>query len=184
VGSITPIGPALAATLVALVLIAAITDWRSRLIPNWLTVAALASALAIHIATGSWGGLRTSLSGFLVGFVVYLPFLLLRGMGAGDLKLMAAIGSIVGPTNCILVFVLTSLAGGVIAIAVLLSRGRLAETLSNTAWILSELAHGRKPHEQRPELALGSPKAVPLPYAIPIALGALGYLVASGSLSR
>src|SRR5437016_2915049 len=116
-------------------------DWWTLKIPNWLTVSAVLAALAIHLATASWAGLRTPVLGFLVGFVLYLPFLLLLGMGEGDLKLMAAVGSIVGPLNCIFIFVIAGLVGGLMALYI--SRGRLAETLANTAWILKELSQGR-----------------------------------------
>lgn len=179
---ITPVSRPLAILLVVLVVTAAVIDWRRRQIPNWLTVPALGVAVVLHAGGESWAGLGKALGGFGVGFAVFLPLLLLKGMGAGDVKLMAVVGTIVGAANCVVVFVFTALAGGLLAVGLQLSRGQLGATLGNAVFILAELARGRRPDENRPELALGGVKAVALPYAIPIAVGAMGWLGISGSV--
>src|SRR3954451_21267446 len=95
--------------LLPLILGAAVFDARYRRIPNWLTVTGVLIGLGVNTfmrggppteaIRGSWQGLLFSLAGLLVGFSIYLGLHLLRAMGAGDVKLMAAVGSIVGWQN-------------------------------------------------------------------------------------
>jgi len=80
----------------ALTLSAALLDWRSRLIPNWLTVPGLLSGIALHAVLEGWHGVRFSLVGTVVALIVLLPLVLLRALGAGDWKLMGAVGAFLG----------------------------------------------------------------------------------------
>src|SRR5690242_11677682 len=83
--------------LIALVLGAAIYDVRYRRIPNWLTVMGVAVGLLLNsFLYPGWPGLRLGLLGLAVAFGVYFVLYALRAMGAGDVKLMAAIGAMVG----------------------------------------------------------------------------------------
>src|SRR3954468_19461743 len=100
-------------SVAALVLTAAAIDFRSRRIPNWLTIAGVCAGLLLHGVTAGWSGIGTSLGGMLLGFGVYLILYCLRAMGAGDVKLMAAVGAIIGPQQWVAVFVATAIAGGV-----------------------------------------------------------------------
>ena len=85
--------------------IAVFTDLKSRRIPNWLTVSALAGALVFHLATGGLPGLISSFCGFLTGFGVLLALFLIGGGGGGNVKLMGAVGAWIGAWPTILVFV-------------------------------------------------------------------------------
>jgi prepilin peptidase CpaA len=76
--------PAILLGAVLLALIAGWTDFRSRRIPNWLTVPALLIGLAANAAFSGWSGLKASLLGAGLGLVLLLPFVLLRSLGAGD----------------------------------------------------------------------------------------------------
>src|SRR5438309_1099284 len=94
-----------------LALIAGWTDWRTRRIPNWLTVAGALIGLFANAARG-WQGVVYSLEGLGLGLVLLFPLVLVRGIGAGDWKLVGAIGAFLGPRNLLLV-----LAGAVLIAA-------------------------------------------------------------------
>lgn len=173
----TRLGLPPAVALALLVIVAAGWDLAARRIPNPLVLAGALAGVVLHVGHNGWAGLATSLLGLLVGFAVFLPLFLLRGMGGGDVKLMAAIGALAGPQNCLLIFVLTALIGGVLAVALLLWKGGLAAALGNCAFIIKELACGRLPHARRPQLTIDSDQAVSLPYAVPMALGSLAFLL-------
>jgi prepilin peptidase CpaA len=164
--------------LVATVVVAAIYDIRYRRIPNWLVLAALLLGIGLNVFLYSSAGLKTSLLGFGLAFAIYLPLYFLRGMGAGDVKLMGAIGAIAGPANWFGIFIGSSLIGGAVAVVLLLARGKLRNSLANISFLLFELAHFRPPYA-REELDLSSPKSMKLPHGVMIACGVLTFLGAS-----
>ncbi|NDJ13767.1 MAG: pilus assembly protein CpaA [Acidobacteriia bacterium] len=139
--------------LTLLVLIAAGYDIRFRRIPNWLVLAGLVVGL-------------TS-----TGFALYFPLYLLRARGAGDVKLLAAAGSIAGPGDCLWLFLLTAILGGLVALILILLKGRAQKTLFNVAWILRDLIRLRAPWKSSEELDVNSPKALRLPHGVLIAVG-------------
>lgn len=79
--------------LLIILLVGAFLDLRSKRLPNWLTGSALLSGIILHTLFLGWGGLGSALGGAAVGFLCLIPFYLTGGMGAGDVKFMAAIGS-------------------------------------------------------------------------------------------
>ena len=178
----TPLPFPLPAVLATLVVLAAVLDFRSRTVPNWLTVSGAVAGVALHVWLNGWGGLRFSLLGLGLGFLIFLPLFALRGMGGGDVKLMAAVGAMAGVSNTFVIFILTAVLGGVLAVGMLLWKGGLGRTLRNVGYILSQLVRGKAPHQERPELDIDQSSSLKLPYAIPIALGTLLYLV--GTLPR
>jgi prepilin peptidase CpaA len=153
---------------------ACVTDLRSRRIPNVLTFGASVVAVLFGAVSGGLTGLGWSLAGWAVGCALFLPWFLLGGMGAGDVKLMAALGSWAGPSTVIWMALYGAVAGGVFAIAVSLARGYLSELFRNIWGLLMfwRIA-GVQPH---PELTLGTGKGPRLPYALPITAGALAVL--------
>src|SRR3954467_10040203 len=122
---------------------AAIFDIRSRTIPNWLVVAGLVSGFVLNAMLAGLAGLGDSLLGFGLALLIYVPLFVLRAMGGGDVKLMAALGSLSGPHNWLVLFVFASLAGGIFAIMVVLWRRAARNTLVNTMHIVRELAQRR-----------------------------------------
>lgn len=162
--------------LAVLAVTAGLYDLRYRQIPNWLVLAGLAGGLAGNVVEQGLGGLWTSLTGFGLALLIYVPLYLLRGAGGGDLKLMSAIGAMVGAQEWLLIFVLSALFGGLAALLLLLARGKLVRAIKNIFFILNELAHFRPPHASRPELDISHPEALTLPHAAVIALGCLAYL--------
>jgi prepilin peptidase CpaA len=150
---------------------ACITDWRSRRIPNVLTFGAAIAAFVVFAVTGGLKGLSWSVAGWLVGCLLFLPWFLLRGMGGGDVKLLAALGAWLGPAHIVWVALYAAVAGGVLAVAVALYRGYLRAMVRNVWNLLMfwRLA-GIQPH---PELTLASAASPRLPYAFPIMAGAV-----------
>ncbi|MCC6344917.1 MAG: prepilin peptidase [Bryobacterales bacterium] len=163
-------------TLALLVLLAAAADIRTRRIPNPLTATGAIAGFILNTALHGIPGARSSLLGLALGAALFLPLFLLRGRGGGDLKLMAAAGAIAGPSNTLLIFVLTAITGAILALVLLLSKGSLSTVLRNCALILHELAHLRPPYQRHPELALENSTTPKLPYAIPIAIGTILFL--------
>ena len=106
-------------------------DWRIRKIPNWLTVPALLGGLFLSAALGRWPWTKSSLEGVGVGLGVLLPFVLMRGLGAGDWKLMGALGAFLGPRWTIVVLMGTVLIAGAMSIVEVIRQGKVRETLSN-----------------------------------------------------
>src|ERR1700722_10475408 len=121
--------------LVLMVTIAAVYDIRFRRIPNWLVLTGLVLGLGLNTFLLRWSGARASLLGIGLAFLIYFPLYLLRGMGAGDVKLMAAIGAIVGAANWFGIFIVSALLGGIAAILLLLSRGKLLNSLWNVGYL-------------------------------------------------
>ena len=170
--------------LIGLVSIGAVYDLRWRRIPNWLTLAGLILALALNTFLFEWQGLKISLLGLGLAFGIYFPLYLLRAMGAGDVKLMMAVGALVGWAAWLVIFILTGIAGGLIAIVVLLWRGRLKKTLWNVSFLVQRLLKLETPYTANEELDVRSGKGLRLPHAASIAVGSgvfllIGYFTAS-----
>jgi prepilin peptidase CpaA len=166
----------------ALVAAAAVTDMLSRRIPNWLTLSGVLGGLLLHTATGGFGGFKLSAGGMLLGFGSYLVLYSLRAMGAGDVKLMAAVGAILGPSNWVSVFVATALAGGILAMVLIVVKGRTRETLWNVWYIANELLHFRAPHKRRSDMDVRDPNALNMPHGVAIAAGTAIWML-SGSIA-
>ena len=158
----------LVGTLLAL---ACIADLRTRRIPNVLTFSAAGAAVLFHLLSGGWNAAGWSVAGYGVGVLLFFPLFALRGMGGGDVKLLAAVGAWLGPGQVAMVALMTSIAGGVIALIVALGYGYLRTALTNL-WLL--LAHWRsggiRPLET---VSLTGAKGPRLAYAFPIAIGTL-----------
>ncbi|MBV9503683.1 MAG: prepilin peptidase [Acidobacteriia bacterium] len=157
----------------ALVVTAAVSDFRRRRIPNWLTLGGIVGGLLLGARTGGWAGMERSLGGMLLGFAAYFALYCLHAMGAGDVKLMAAVGAVLGPANWVAVLLATAIAGGVLAAALMIAKGRVRETLWNTGYILSELAHFRPPYKRRSHLDVRHPGSLNMPHGIAIAAGTI-----------
>jgi prepilin peptidase CpaA len=144
-------------------------DVRSRRIPNFITLPGILLGLCLHLVLGGWAqlGLAT-LAGLICG-VLFLIFWLAGGMGAGDVKLITAVGAIAGMPLVPWLLILTALAGGVMALGLALWRGRLRETTRNVGAIaLHHRFEGLTPH---PQLNLANARTLRLPYALAITAG-------------
>jgi prepilin peptidase CpaA len=116
---------------------AAVIDLRTRRIPNLLTASLAAAGIGIAAAGLGRIGLGASILGCLLGLAFMLPGHIFGATGAGDVKLLAAAGALLGPTDTVLAFLNTAIAGGALALAVALYRRRLHHTLGATARLVA-----------------------------------------------
>jgi prepilin peptidase CpaA len=151
--------------------VASIHDIRERRIPNVLSGPAIVAGLTIHAALGGWSGLGDSALAGLVAGAVSLVFWIVGGMGAGDVKLMAAVGCLTGFFPLSMILISTAVTGGLFAVALSLYHGRLRETLGNVAVLMEH--HRRRGLEQHPDLNIKGPRTISMPFALPIAAGCL-----------
>jgi prepilin peptidase CpaA len=169
--------PGIAILLLPLVVGASAYDVTFRRIPNWLTTLGVLLGIAMNaFLYQGWPGLRTSFMGLAVGFGAYFLLYSLRAMGAGDVKLMAAIGAMVGWQDWFGIFMVTAIVGGFASMALIAMRGRVKKTLWNVGFMLSEMKSGRAAYLSNEELDVRSAKAVGLPHGAVIAAGTLVYL--------
>ena len=151
--------------------IGAVTDLRTRRIPNLLTGPAMLIGLTLHLAIGGWKECATSLIALLVCGAVFLVFNLAGGMGAGDVKFIAAEACLLGLPNAGTLLLCTALSGGVLALGLALKSGKLRQTLQNVLVLTRHhREHGVVPH---PELNVLNSNTLRLPYALAIAAGCL-----------
>ena len=162
----------------AVILIGAITDLRTRKIPNWLTLGSVPVGLVLGFVFGGVGGLAVSFMAMLLALVIYFPLYALRAMGAGDAKLMAAVATFIGPLMWLHLFFAASLIGGLVAILFTAAKGQFRNTLSKSVQILRHLAYFRAPFASDPSIDIRSPKSMSLPHGAVIAFGWLILFVA------
>jgi prepilin peptidase CpaA len=155
----------------AVAITAAITDVQQRRIPNWLTYSAMAAGALLRSYFFGWHGLLTALGACLLVGGIVMVFYAVRAMGAGDLKLLAALGSIVGPHYAINILLATGIAGGGLALMYAVYHGRLRTTLTNVGSVFR--FHAWAGLQAHPELNLDNPAAIRLPYGLAIAAGTL-----------
>ena len=131
-------------SLLGLLLIASLTDLRSGLIPNIVTFTGIIGAMVLHTAINGSAGLQFWLMGIILGFMLLGPLYAMGGIGAGDVKLLMAVGGLVGPVNLMKIFVVASLVGGLWALALALRSWGLQQTVRRTwIWMKIWLGTGR-----------------------------------------
>lgn len=157
---------------VALALSAGITDWRWRRIPNWLTVPGLLVGLTVNALAAGWPGLKASLLGAGLGLLLLLPFVFLRSLGAGDWKLAGAVGAFVGPGVLADLLMASVLVAGIMAVALVIYKRRLVQTLRNIGHLLASLLTFHMPGA---EVSLDNPESLKVPYGVALALTVVLY---------
>jgi len=157
---------------VLLSVVAGWTDLRSRRIPNWLTVSGLVIGIAANTAVGGWGGLKTSLLGAAVGLALLLPFVLLRSLGAGDWKLAGSLGAFAGPGILVDLLLGSVFVAGVMAVALVIYKGRVRQTIRNIGHILISLVTFQLPGSR---VSLDNPDSLKVPYGVALAFTVVLY---------
>ena len=158
-----PITP-VQAVVIAAATTAAVIDLRTRRVPNVLTASTAVVGLGLAMSGMSPVGVVASAAGCLVGFGLMLPGFLIGATGGGDVKLLAAIGTLLGPAATLRAFVATAIAGGLIAIFIALRRGGFMSMIAGTSALVfsggSNLAELREAHDHRfayaPAIAIGA----------------------------
>jgi prepilin peptidase CpaA len=116
--------------------IGALIDLRTRRVPNWLTLSVVACGITLALTNMSRLSPAGALGGFAVGLLLMLPGHLIGATGAGDVKLFAAVGTLLGAKLIGIAFVYTAIAGGALAVLIAIKRSRLRETLEGTATLV------------------------------------------------
>lgn len=155
--------------IIILAVTAGFTDYRYRKVYNWLTFPIMIIGLLLNSSALGWSGLLSSLLGLLAGGLVFYPIYHIGGMGAGDIKLMAAGGAVMGWWFAVNAALYTALAGGLMVVVVLLINGRFWSTVKRIGTMIKnvrlnvsvDLSH----HDQEA-----------FPYALAIATGMLAAL--------
>ena len=151
----------------------AVIDLRVRRVPNALTMTVAMAGVALAATGLGRLGVSAAILGWCAGLALMLPGYLLGGTGAGDVKLMAAVGALLGAEGVLWAFLYTTIAGGVIALLVATLRGRLRATVDETMWLV--LSRGAN------AAAIEDPKVNNrFPYAPAIAIGAVAAAVIGG----
>ena len=145
-------------------------DARTRRIPNYLTLGATLAGLGFQLGSHGWPGLGQGLLGFCVGFVLLIGFYLKGGMGAGDVKALAALGAWLGPLPTLYLFIYMGLSGVPLIVIFLWRRGKLrAKAREWRTLLVNRLLLRSQPSS--PALAPTPAKSEGLPYAVALALG-------------
>ncbi len=146
--------------LILTVSIAGYSDYRWRRIPNIVTLPSIAAGILVHLILGGWNGLYFSLSGLILGAGLFVIFYIFGGIGAGDVKLMGAIGSLLGAYQVLVVFVMAGLVGGVMSIHKIVANRSIRRAGSRLASL-----NIRK--------GIFDPATDTIPYGVAIAIGTL-----------
>jgi prepilin peptidase CpaA len=155
----------------ALTTVAAVMDWRTGRIPNWLTVPGFVSAITVHTVLGGWHGLLFALEGAgLALFLLLLP-VKIRVLGAGDWKLMGAVGAFLGPVLWLFVLFGSIFVTGFMAVAQMYRTRRVVETFRNMLILLRGFfLFGLQPN---PQVSLDNPRSLKLPFGVAVATATL-----------
>jgi prepilin peptidase CpaA len=161
------------AVLVPGILLASWIDYSQRRVPNWLNLALIVAGFAVQVFYSGAAGLTTGALGLLTGFGLLIVPWLMHGMGAGDVKLMAAIGVWLGPKLTFYSFALGAVIGGLAAVVMIVSTGRLQMACANMSLILAKCTNPQSIFSE-----FGSAKSFGvtsqlLPYGVPLTAGTL-----------
>jgi len=114
----------------------ALVDLWSRRVPNKLTLAVAVLGVTLAVLGLSGLSLMAALGGLVVGLLLMLPGHVIGATGAGDVKLLAAIGTLLGPSGILVAFLYSAIAGGVLALIVAVRRRVLRESVERTATLV------------------------------------------------
>ena len=146
-------------------------DWRTRRIPNWLTVSGALAGITIHSWTAGWHGAFIALEGMGLGLIILLPLVLLKALGAGDWKLMGGVGAILGPWMFLFVLAASVFVSGLMAVAMMIWTKRVKSTLRNLVVLVRGFfSFGLRVN---PEISLDNPTLLKLPFGVATTIGTL-----------
>ena len=166
--------------LILLLLIAAVSDVRTGRIPNWLVFGGAFYAITYISFNPVYRhdvGIVFALSGFLIGLIALLPAYFFRIMGAGDVKLMAMVGSFLGTNDAVGAVLASLIAGGVLALAFAAYSGTVVAMIRNVAMMFRGTMLTFTTGLGGGLTIQGGHSAGRMPYGLAIALGTIGYLV-------
>ena len=159
----------IAALLIPLAIIITYYDVRYRRIPNAFVLATLASGLIVNTIYGGLNGVLVSLGGCAIAFILMFILHVFGAMGAGDVKLFAAVGSLVGTQLVLPTFLVVILTGGTLALLLMLHTGAVRATMQRVLMILV----GLLPGWEMPRFAVPADRRHTIPYGVAITFGSL-----------
>ena len=168
---------AISVIAVVVAIIAAVIDVRQGRIPNKLTYSALIVGILLQAMFWGWKGVLSGVLGSVLFGGLFLAFYVIHAMGAGDVKLAAALGCLAGIPGSLNLMAATSAAGGILAIIYMVRAGRVLATLRSTFSILA--FHGRFGLQAHPTVNLENPEALRMPYGLAFAAGAVFWSISS-----
>lgn len=160
--------------LALILAIASVEDLVSLRIPNWVTLPGMVVGVTSFSLAGGYQGFLFSLAGALAGIGILLIPFLTGGIGAGDVKLMGAVGSFLGAHGVFIVFIVSCILGGLYALLLLASKGALLHTFDRYGKMLWCFIGTRRPIYIPPTMI---EKALRIRFGVVIALGTFSYLL-------
>ena len=160
---------ALALLFIPMAIMIVYMDVRYRRIPNKLVLMTLTGGIILNTLFGGAHGLVVSLGGFALAFGLMFFFHVFGTMGAGDVKLFAAIGAINGISLVLPTLLVVALTGGVLATGKMIYSGRVKTTMFG----VMQFFYGLLPGQTVPRFAIPADRSYTLPYAVPICFGSL-----------
>ena len=160
------------ALILAFVLYAGWLDLRTRKIPNWLTVSGFLVGLGMNSILGGWHGAKVSLEGAGVALGLLLPLVLLRGLGAGDWKLMGAVGALMGWRPMFFILLAGFIVSGLMGVVQMILAKRVKQTIRNMGRLVFGLAtFGMRTNLK--EISLDNPTLVKVPFGAAVGAAAV-----------
>lgn len=163
--------------LIPAILYASWIDYAERRVPNWLNALIAITGLGVQGAYHGWAGLGDGLLGLLVGFGLLIVPWMMHGMGAGDVKLMAAIGVWLGAWLTLVSFAVGAVIGGVAAVVMIVSTGRTAHALVNMQTIAAKMRRLDTAFSDVGGAKTFGATSQLLPYGVPLTAGTIGVLL-------
>jgi prepilin peptidase CpaA len=174
------ISPLILAATVAFTFICIASDVRTRRIPNLISGLGIAIGLALNASHAGSAGLLASASGLLVAVALLLFPFAMGGLGGGDVKMMGAIGALLGPRVTLEALLFGMILGGAIMVVHLARRRRLRETVVKVGTMATASVLGGSLDPLR--ISAAQPGAIALPYSVPLGLGTIAVLALSRSV--
>jgi prepilin peptidase CpaA len=162
---------------IGVTILAGWVDFRAQKIPNWLTVPALFLGLSLRTGLSGWSGAKASLEGAGLALLLLLPLVLLRALGAGDWKLMGAVGAFLGPVLFLFVLVGSTVVSGLMAVVEIMRTRRVRETFRNLVVLVRGfVSFGLRAN---PEISLDNPRLLKLPFGVAVAISTVACFCAA-----
>src|SRR6202790_2593594 len=141
--------------VIILTFVAGLVDFRTRKIPNLITIPGMVAGIALRTAMSGWTGAKVAVEGAVLALVLLLPLVLARALGAGDWKLMGAVGAFVGPLMFLFVLLGSILVSGLMAAVEMMRTQRVRETFRNLfVLVRGFFSFGLRAH---PQISLDNP---------------------------
>jgi prepilin peptidase CpaA len=157
--------------VITLTSVAGLVDFRTRKIPNLITIPGMVAGLTLRSAMSGWPGAKVAVEGAALALVLLLPLVLLRALGAGDWKLMGAVGAFVGPLIFLFVLFGSIMVSGLMALVQMVRTKRVRETFENMVVLLRGfLSFGLW---RNSEISLDNPKLLKLPFGVAVAVSTM-----------